>query len=35
MFDAFMLLSKHKRPLTAVFKIEIKSTPIINHVAEF
>lgn len=35
MFDAFMLLSTHKRPLTAVFKIEIKSTPIINHVAEF
>lgn len=35
MFDAFMLLSTHVRPLTAVFKIELTSAPIVKHIAKF
>ena len=35
MFDAFMLLSTHERPLTAVFKIELTTTPIVKDIAEF
>ena len=35
MFDAFMLLSTHIRPMTAVFKIELTTTPIVKHIAEF
>jgi len=34
MFDAFMLLSTHKRPLTAVYKHELVDAPIVSDIAK-
>lgn len=33
MFDAFMLLSTHQRPITAVYKHELTTTPIVKDIA--
>lgn len=33
MFDAFMLLSTHKQPITAVYKHELTTAPIVSDIA--